>query len=349
MSVVLVDCRWIGASGIGRSTELLLRALAAEPPPGTWVLWARQPLGDLAWPGARVVLDRRNPPALLGQRAVRGRPRHDVAVYPAQIRPAGRNPSIQFLYDATPIATDVNPLSRTAKKVYFRALGRSTHLLICSSHASDELVSRIGIDRAKVTIYGFPADDASARRVAALREVTEARAVVLFIGRAAPHKNLDRLVAAHARSRWSEIGSLVLAGPGTEVFNQPASGVQGLGRVSDAELERLLATARAVVLPSLREGFGLPVLEAQAAGLPVLASDISPIREALDDGFDLRFDPTDVGSIAHALDLVASDAIPRPGPRPRTGPTMASHRQLVLDVVRSTIAAPCPARRRRSR
>jgi len=294
-----------------------------------------------------VVLDRRDPRALLGQRAILRRPRHDLAIYPAQIRPAGRRPSIQFLYDATPIATDTNPVIRTAKRLYFRGLGRSTQLLICSSHAADELVRLVGIDRARVTIYSFPADDASARRVAALREVTDGRPVVLFIGRTAPHKNLYRLLEAHARSRWSQVGSLVLVGPGTDVFDQPSAGVRGLGRVSDAELERLLATARAVVLPSLREGFGLPVLEAQAAGVPVLASNISPLREVLDDAYDISFDPTDVGSIAGALDLVADDRIAKPGPRPRASPTMASHRDLVLDLIRSMVTATPRSRRRR--
>lgn len=338
-TVVLVDCRWIGASGIGRSTELLLRALAIEPPAGTWVLWARQPLGELAWPGAQVVLDPRPPRAWLGQRAVLRRPRHDVAIYPAQIRPAGRRPSIQLLYDATPIVTDRQVLSRTAKRLYYRALGRSTSLLVCSDAAADELVSRVGIDRSKVTIYGFPVDEASARRVFALRASTGTRPEVLFVGRAAPHKNLDRLVAAHARSRWSEVGSLVLVGPGTEALDQPQRRVIGLGRVPDAELEQRMARARAVVLPSLSEGFGLPVLEAQAAGLPVLASDISPLREALDEDWDVAFEPTDVGSIAAALDLVAAERVPKPGERPHPGATLAAHRDLILGVLASTTAS----------
>ncbi len=77
------------------------------------------------------------------------------------------------------------------------------------------------------------------------------------------------------------------------------------GWVDDAELADLRSRARAMAFPTLAEGFGLPVLEAMAQGLPVIASDLPVLREVGGDAA-LWFDPTDHASIADAIRTVST-------------------------------------------
>ena len=128
---------------------------------------------------------------------------------------------------------------------------------------------------------------------------------LLFLGNDKPHKNLDGLLSAWPRVRTSHLGtSLLLAGvrPGRTL----PEGVHALGFVPDHEVPRLVAGARLLVLPSFAEGFGLPVIEAQAAGTPVACSDIPELRETAGD-VAVFFDPHDINSMAKALDVLLGD------------------------------------------
>ncbi|MEO8587683.1 MAG: glycosyltransferase family 1 protein [Acidobacteriota bacterium] len=128
---------------------------------------------------------------------------------------------------------------------------------------------------------------------------------LLFLGNDKPHKNLDGLLAAWPRVRAANPDlALVLAGaaPGRVL----PEGATVLGWVPDAELPALVAGARILVQPSFAEGFGLPVIEAQAAGTPVACSDIPALREAAGDAA-VFFDPHDTSSIAGALNMLLGD------------------------------------------
>jgi len=83
--------------------------------------------------------------------------------------------------------------------------------------------------------------------------------------------------------------------------------VRHVGFVPEAELERLMAGATALVMPSRREGFGLPIGEAMARGVPVAHSDI-PVLTATSAGAAVAFDPDSPADIARALTAVTSDA-----------------------------------------
>src|SRR5207248_913793 len=65
---ILLDCRWLPLSGAGRTVELLLRGLAANPPSGHWRLWGPPAVARLAWPGAEVLVHPQDPRAAFGQR-----------------------------------------------------------------------------------------------------------------------------------------------------------------------------------------------------------------------------------------------------------------------------------------
>jgi glycosyltransferase involved in cell wall biosynthesis len=81
------------------------------------------------------------------------------------------------------------------------------------------------------------------------------------------------------------------------------------GRVTDDERNRLVAGASALVFPSRYEGFGAPVLEAMAAGVPVVASRISALREVVGDS-GLLVPPDDERTWADAIRSVLDDAAP---------------------------------------
>jgi alpha-1,3-rhamnosyl/mannosyltransferase len=82
--------------------------------------------------------------------------------------------------------------------------------------------------------------------------------------------------------------------------------VRRTGRVPDADRDALLATAALVVFPSRYEGFGAPVVEAMAAGVPVVASSATALREVVGDAGRL-LDPDDVGAWVKAIDELLDD------------------------------------------
>jgi glycosyltransferase involved in cell wall biosynthesis len=133
----------------------------------------------------------------------------------------------------------------------------------------------------------------------------ESSPYLLFLGNDKPHKNLDGLLRAFARLRASSPGlSLVLAGVAPGRIR--ADGVRALGLVPDEDVPTLLAGARALVLPSFAEGFGLPALEAQAAGTPVACADLPALRETAGDAA-VFFDPHDVDSMVAGIERTLKD------------------------------------------
>ncbi|BCX05366.1 MAG: glycosyl transferase family 1 [Candidatus Roseilinea sp.] len=146
----------------------------------------------------------------------------------------------------------------------------------------------------------------------------DGRPYVLHVGTLQPRKNLRRLIQAWARlltrTDWAGL-RLVLAGGrgwGGEDLRAEveAAGLQAsvvlTGYLDDVEKTALLRHARAYVFPSLHEGFGFPVLEAQSAGVPVACSNASSLPEIAGEAA-LLFDPFDVEAIAHALEMIIRD------------------------------------------
>jgi len=135
---------------------------------------------------------------------------------------------------------------------------------------------------------------------------------VLWVGTLEPRKNLDRLVAAMSASATLTDVALVLVGPEgwrTDVARTVAPlGERAIvvGSVGESEKRAWYEAADVFCLPSLHEGFGLPVLEAMAHGTPVVTSAGTATGEVAGDDA-LLVDPTDVGAIAEALSTVLTD------------------------------------------
>jgi glycosyltransferase involved in cell wall biosynthesis len=140
----------------------------------------------------------------------------------------------------------------------------------------------------------------------------------LFVGTLEPRKNLGRLLEAFSRLSTTEVGGAVLAIAGgvgwggvdvDDLIHQ--WGLQGrvrkLGYVSDQQLATLYAHALFLAMPSLYEGFGLPILEALSRGVPVLTSDISSMPEVAAAAAVL-VSPYSVDSISNGLATLLGDS-----------------------------------------
>jgi glycosyltransferase involved in cell wall biosynthesis len=142
------------------------------------------------------------------------------------------------------------------------------------------------------------------------------RPYVLYVSNHQRKKNSERLVEAFAQvaARRADV-ALVLTGAHAPTFHlvveaidrlQLADRVYVLGHVPDAALPALYSAAEVFALPSLHEGFGLPVLESMACGTPVVASNVYALPEVCGDAAEL-VDPYDVTEIASALVRVLED------------------------------------------
>jgi glycosyltransferase involved in cell wall biosynthesis len=197
---------------------------------------------------------------------------------------------------------------------------RSDRVIADSLSTRDDLVELLGLAAGRIDVV--PLGLGAIRREEPLPEI-EVRArhslgdrrVVLSLSAKRPHKNLSALIGALARLPARERPVLLLPGYPTaheaELYMRARSlGVDGdvrfLAWVSAAELETLWALADTFVFPSLYEGFGLPVLEAMARGVPVACSNASSLPEVVGEAA-LMFDPSDEPAIAVALKRLLDD------------------------------------------
>jgi glycosyltransferase involved in cell wall biosynthesis len=201
-----------------------------------------------------------------------------------------------------------------------QAARRSHRVIADSLSTREDLVQILGVPAAKIDVV--PLGLGSVRRVAPIDEgETRARfelgerRVLLSLSAKRPHKNLLALIVALARIPAAERPVLVLAGYPTahEAELRARAASEGLDAdvrfpawLSAEELEGLWALAQAFVFPSLYEGFGLPVLEAMARGVPVACSNASSLPEVAGDAA-LLFDPHDESAIAEALRRLLDD------------------------------------------
>ncbi|MCF5165879.1 glycosyltransferase [Pseudomonas congelans] len=138
---------------------------------------------------------------------------------------------------------------------------------------------------------------------------------LLAVSSPAVHKNFRRMIQAFLSLRGHTDLQLHIVGAASGLFADPNlqhlacrdPRIRFLGRLSDAELITQYQDATAFVFPSLYEGFGIPPLEAQACGCPVLAANAASIPEVLQ-ASALYFDPLDVSHMAAAMQRILLDA-----------------------------------------
>jgi glycosyltransferase involved in cell wall biosynthesis len=318
---VVLDCRWLGYSGVGRVTQLLLEGLNQLRPAGQWTLWGAPGVDEYGWPGTRVVTTTHSPMQWMAQHDAFSCPDGDIVLWPHAVRPLTRRRSVVLLHDLIPIHWEPGIARRWAWRQFLGHSCRSASTLVTYPEATrTQLAQELGItSAASVTL---PVDRARADRVRSLRTSpkTGSSPLILYVGQVKPHKNLPRAVKAYLASEFCKRGGTftIVAGGATdrqeleaiETVRRASSlgDVKVLGRLSNDDLDRLYASATMVIQPSLEEGFGLPVVEALAGGVPVCCSDVDSLREAAQ-GRARLFDPLSVASIADAIDYTASTAV----------------------------------------
>jgi len=189
-----------------------------------------------------------------------------------------------------------------------RFLKRSRAVITVSEFSKLEISSFWNIPPQKITVVP---NAIGKQFVPDAKQQSEQNPYFFVVGSLSNHKNIARLLEAFERCQSEIKSSLKIVGGGgksfrTQKYIATNHRTEFLGRVEDAQMIELLQGARALVFPSLYEGFGIPPLEAQACGIPVIASDIPSVREVLRDSAKF-FDPYDSDSIVQAIRVVDRD------------------------------------------
>jgi len=227
-----------------------------------------------------------------------------------------------------------------ARMMIRRALRRADRIITVSYNSKRDLVDYFGIPPSRVeVIYNgvatrFRPDVSDAERGRVADRYALPHPYLLFLGGEKPHKNVRNVLRAFAEARRERAlpHSLVLAGPMPKNRSRVEALIAALdlgsrvvrtGVVPEEDLPGLFAGADAFLYPTLYEGFGLPVAEAMACGVPVLTSSTSALQEI-------------AGGYAYLVDPMDVDAIARGAPSSRTSG----------DAARPTSRGSAPPRRR---
>lgn len=312
--------------GIGRYGSGMTQALAARHDvrltllvdPRIWDTFYALP----DFPGVERASASYSPSGPMQQLAVPAllrRLRADVYHSPYYLMPysPGR-PTVVTLHDLIPLKVPGShgTLLRWVYRWTHRLAARAARRVIAPSEATAVDLIGLGLPREKVTVVPegvgpefCPRPEAEVAAVRAQYRLPETFA--LYVGTNKPHKNLARLIEA-----WSGLQPawpLVVAGgedpryPGASALGERHGvPVVAIGSVSNGELPALYTAAAVCILPSLYEGFGLPVIEAMACGAPVLCSNASSLPEIAGDAA-LLFDPRDVDQIRNAARRAIAD------------------------------------------
>ena len=228
-------------------------------------------------------------------------------------------PQVTVVHDLLPLFF---PAEYPRQQYYFRSLVprvlRSSRVLVADSESTRRDITQsygIAPDKVRVIYPGYDPDTYSANGSdRPLRSVEGS--YLLYVGNLLPHKNLLSLLDALAILRRRYRARLIIRGDGQPAYARAVRervetlGLGDLvsfqGYAAEGALRDLYAGAVCLVLPSLREGFGLPVLEAMACGTPVITSSSSSLPEVGGDAA-LRVDAHDAIDLADAMYRVLTD------------------------------------------
>lgn len=234
---------------------------------------------------------------------------------------AYRGPLALTIHDIAPVGLPeifASALKRRfARLLIERGVARASAILADSAFTAQEMIERLGVPPGKITVAHLGLEDSWPVDAPGHRE-DDGVPYLLYVGNVKPNKNLSALLKAFAQVQDRIPHRLLLAGrirgfgTGDEAVIRAAESfgdrVRFTGEISDSELISLYAGATALVLPSLYEGFGLPLLEAMQLGCPVLASTAGSLPEIGSDAA-LYFDPRNPLSLAARLLEIQDDGV----------------------------------------
>jgi glycosyltransferase involved in cell wall biosynthesis len=318
---IVMDARLLGSGGIGTYiAELLPRVIEALPMVRFTVLGDPQALHAILPASRRLTVRRFDPPiytvreqlefarAIPSTATLFWAPHYNIPL-------AWRGPLAVTVHDVAHLALRQPSVARRlyARWMFAAVRRRAAIVFSVSEWTAREVERLVGVPRQLVVIPNG-VSPRWLQRDARHPAPEPATPYFLFVGSVKPHKNINRLLDA-----FSDIASelphrLVIAGraDGMRTVDHRAveraaavgGRVEYAGAVSSTELDRLVRGCDALVLPSIHEGFGLPPLEALAAGRAVAVSGLPALEEVCGPMAEY-FDPLDVSSIAEALKRVA--------------------------------------------
>ena len=314
--------------GIGRYAKNLAGAMVPLLGEGDQVLFVCQP-GQSVLPNSRestgervLVAEVPSSPFSLSQQwsvpAVLRR--HGASVYHSlyYLMPYGPGvPTVVTIYDLIPLRLPhhVPAATRILFRVFVQmALRTASHVVVISEATRRDLLARYRLPSESVTVIPLAVEPAfrpqpreAVRALCARLNLPDR--YVLYVGSNKPHKNLVRLVEAWARMQPRSF-PLVIAGYWSEAYPEVKRRIEGLGLggavrlvgpMREEDLPALYSGALLFTFPSEYEGFGLPVLEAMACGVPVVAARVSSLPEVAGDAA-LFVDPRDLDALAQRMD-----------------------------------------------
>lgn len=240
---------------------------------------------------------------------------------PANFLPPGKTcPYVVTLHDMVYFHNPERTFYLRAKywQYYIRATWRQADLILTDSEFSKEEIQRylpVPDQKIRVIYIGvderFFADTPEKTRAEMRASLGLDKPYILYVGRLDPDKNVERIILSYDRLLNSGVKDfdLVISGAKDHQGSRPAEIVRkrGLeervrftGYIAEDHLVPLYQSAAAFCFPSLNEGFGLPVLEAMAAGVPVVTSNISSLPEVCGDA-GVQVNPRSVRAIAKGL------------------------------------------------
>lgn len=203
------------------------------------------------------------------------------------------------------------------KRVFKEAVGNSQKIFVPSTYVKNLLQDEWKIKEEKIVITPEAVDEklllnikifSDKKAVRILEKFDIKRPFIFYVGNAHPHKNVEGLLTAflELRKKYQYL-TLVLAGYDHYFWERikkenPHKDIKFVGNINDEELVALYKTAKVFVMPSLEEGFGLPLLEAQACGCLVVSSNAGSLKEVGGDAA-IYFDPADKDDLKEKISL----------------------------------------------
>ena len=199
-----------------------------------------------------------------------------------------------------------------------RAIRKNADFIAVSQHTKNDLISLLNVPADKITVIPNTYNENSFHKFSE-KEIDKTKKkfklpnnYFLFVASLEPRKNLDTILNAY--ENFNIPIPLVIAGakgwlnsPLNDKISKLGKKVLAIGYVPEKSIGPIYAGARAIVFPSLYEGFGLPILEAAACGTPAITANNSSLPEVAGDAAVILDKPTDIDAMADALITLASN------------------------------------------
>lgn len=223
-------------------------------------------------------------------------------------------------------ATTLNPITYKIKQLGYKqifrtAISKSEKILVPSNFVKDKLIDEWNVDEKKIAVtyegvegqlIAIATDCTQAKTNKVLQKFNIRAPYIFYVGNAHPHKNVEGLIAAFRQLKFKIKNlKLVLAGQDHYFWerikrenNEPD--IIYTGYISDEQLVALYKGAKAFVMPSFEEGFGIPTLEAMAFSCPIVSSNAGALKEVGADAA-IYFDPNNIGDMVEKISQVLNN------------------------------------------